>query len=509
MVDGWAQYCWIVVVGGVYTSVVGFGIGAIDWGNNFAASVASRALSYRQAAVLGAIFEIIGAFVLGPRLRLSIRKGAADWQAFTGQPEALMYGLMCQATVTAAWLLLCSRMSLPISATQTIVVALGAMAFVLNKDSVNLVTRTSTFPYTGGILAECLSLIVSPFLGMLFAALFLLIIRNWILRSSNAFHKALWALPSLACLSVLISLLFLHEEIDRFRSLGPESLHVTIACAAGTVTAVVTAVVIVPWVRLKVLGPMLQGEKAHLNHALQDQDLWIGEVMDEEKDSLLQQGARRTRERILAILDKDIHKAGKEDPLVAAMQQNTEKFDVVAEDCFKALQVLLSCAMALGHGASNAINATCHFATMLHIYQTGSVEATVDQPLWMLAIAAVSIVLGGVLYGYNIMTVLGVKIARISPARGFAIQLCSVFVVVLASKLQLPISRTFTTVCATFAVGALEGRRNTNKRVMVKIISAWLLTLVVPALFTAVLVAQAVYSPSIHDPHVAVSSPSS
>ena len=70
-------------------------------------------------------------------------------------------------------------------------------------------------------------------------------------------------------------------------------------------------------------------------------------------------------------------------------------------------QVLLSCIMSLGHGASNAANATAHFATMLRIYQQHELGATVDTPRWMLVLAAFGIIMGGLLYGYNVMTVLG------------------------------------------------------------------------------------------------------
>ena len=66
------------------------------------------------------------------------------------------------------------------------------MGLVVNFHAVNLLTKTSVFPYTAGVLTVCLSLVVSPLLGALFAALFQLAVRSYILRSANSFHKALW-----------------------------------------------------------------------------------------------------------------------------------------------------------------------------------------------------------------------------------------------------------------------------------------------------------------------------
>ena len=94
--------------------------GANDWGNNFAASVATRALTYRQALLLGATCELLGVVLLGPLTGPSMVQELEDWTQLKDRPDLVLYGLMWTAIVVGAWLLLCSRLSLPISTYQTV-----------------------------------------------------------------------------------------------------------------------------------------------------------------------------------------------------------------------------------------------------------------------------------------------------------------------------------------------------------------------------------------------------
>lgn len=73
--------------------------------------------------------------------------------------------------------------------------------------------------------------------------------------------------------------------------------------------------------------------------------------------------------------------------------------------------------------------------------------------------------LGLWVYGYKVITVLGVKLAKITPSRGFCIEFGAAFLIIVGSKFSLPLSSTHCQVGATAGVALLEVRhRDEEKR---------------------------------------------
>ena len=72
------MYTWILYTGGFFAFIASLGIGANDSANAFATSVGSKTLSIKQAVVLAAIFETLGAVLMGGHVTETIRKGIAD-----------------------------------------------------------------------------------------------------------------------------------------------------------------------------------------------------------------------------------------------------------------------------------------------------------------------------------------------------------------------------------------------------------------------------------------------
>ena len=59
------EWLWIVIVSFIVSFALAFGIGANDVANSFGTSVGSKVLTLFQACILGSIFEILGAVLIG------------------------------------------------------------------------------------------------------------------------------------------------------------------------------------------------------------------------------------------------------------------------------------------------------------------------------------------------------------------------------------------------------------------------------------------------------------
>ena len=59
------DWLWLVIVGFIIAFVLAFGLGANDVANSFGTSIGSKVLTIRQACILGTIFEVLGAILVG------------------------------------------------------------------------------------------------------------------------------------------------------------------------------------------------------------------------------------------------------------------------------------------------------------------------------------------------------------------------------------------------------------------------------------------------------------
>jgi PiT family inorganic phosphate transporter len=114
-----------------------WGIGANDVANAMATSVGSRAITIKQAIIIAAIFEFLGAFLAGGEVTSTIRKGIIDSGAI-GDANILLYGMLSALLAAAIWLTVASRVGWPVSTTHSIVGAIVGFALVaVGTDAVN------------------------------------------------------------------------------------------------------------------------------------------------------------------------------------------------------------------------------------------------------------------------------------------------------------------------------------------------------------------------------------
>jgi len=155
-----------------------YGVGANDVANAMGTSVGSKVLTIKQAVVVAAVFEFLGAFLAGGGVTQTIRKGVIDPALFDGNLEVLIYGMISALFAAGTWLLVASLRGWPVSTTHTIVGAIvGFGIYALGINEIN-------WTVVGNI---GLSWITSPLSSALVAGLFYYICKTYIIDNDSRF----------------------------------------------------------------------------------------------------------------------------------------------------------------------------------------------------------------------------------------------------------------------------------------------------------------------------------
>ena len=155
-----------------------YGVGANDVANAMGTSVGSKVLTIKQAVLVAAIFEFLGAFLAGGGVTQTIRKGVIDPALFDGNLEVLIYGMISALFAAGTWLLVASLRGWPVSTTHTIVGAIvGFGIYALGVNEIN-------WTVVGNI---GLSWITSPLSSALVAGIFYYICKRYIIDNDSRF----------------------------------------------------------------------------------------------------------------------------------------------------------------------------------------------------------------------------------------------------------------------------------------------------------------------------------
>ena len=151
------------------------------------------------------------------------------------------------------------------------------------------------------------------------------------------------------------------------------------------------------------------------------------------------------------------------------------------EKIFAPLCVFTACSMAFAHGSNDVANGVGPLAAVVSIATSGEVTQESALPVWILLLGGGGIVLGLATLGYRVMRTIGTKITELTPSRGFCAELAAASTVVIASRLGLPVSTTHIIVGAVLGVGFARGIAAIDLRVVVGIVTSWIVTLPVGA----------------------------
>ena len=490
------MYLWIVIIGGLFAFFAAMGIGANDVANAYATAVGSKALTMRQAVGLAAICETGGAVLMGSHVSETIRKGIADYQCFESQPELLMYGCMWVVLSVGLWLFLASFLEMPVSTTHSCVGGMIGMAWALGgSNCVIWYAPLSTFPYIGGVGGIVLSWFFSPVLSAVLASSLFYGMRLIVLRNDYENSARIYILyPVLVGTTITMNTFFIIYKGAKGLGLHKTELPVALGISFGT--GLVSSLAVIPYIprlRNKIDQLYIEGK---LDGATNDEE----NVIDPSTLHNVSEATNVSGENNEVI---DITNNKFTDNKVQQIHDTAEKFDIRTEETFKYLQVFTAMCDSFSHGANDVANAIGPFAAIYTIYQVGDVRKNSvmdDNAYWILALGGVGISFGLLIYGYKIMQTIGLKLCKITPSRGVAIELSSALVIITGSRLEIPLSTTHCQIGATIGVAALEDPHKCsgiNGKILIRTIVGWILTLVVVGTSCGILTAQGVYAPEI------------
>ncbi|KAH9260448.1 hypothetical protein BASA81_001618 [Batrachochytrium salamandrivorans] len=511
------DYYWIYVVGCIAGFAMAFGIGANDVANSFATSVGSRTLKMWQAIIIAGLCEFFGAYLLGARVTSTIKDGIVNASAFKGHDDLFMFGMLCALIVTAIWLIAATWAEMPVSTTHSIIGAVVGFGLAspgggsaVSWDGVGLVVA---------------SWFVSPAMSGTIAAILFVLVRHFILRTGDrAYDRTFLFFPILVFITFTINVVFILKKGGIGKGQGfaagssfDDGTMIGIAFGVGAGCALLTIVLLNPLMRhqigkmsdediksryMEVTGLAVEGANGQQVAAVEDESAkdaskpaleWtkpvpttFGGKVEAKVDWLFSQD---TIDRHHATADK-----------VSSIRSNAELFPIKAEIAFGYLQVFTACFASFAHGANDVANAIGPLAGIVAVYNEGVGGAGSKAPVpdWLLVLGGLGLVLGLAVYGHVIIAAMGIKLAKITPSRGFCMELSTAFVIAFGSFLGIPLSSTQVAVGSIVGVGLTERNWSgaVNGKLLARIFAGWVATIFIAGLFTALVYSFATFAPS-------------
>ncbi len=353
----------VLLVSIIVCAYLAWNIGANDVANAMGTSVGSRALTLKQAVVVAAVFEFIGAFFAGDAVTDTVRKGilSVDFETVTESfANDLMYAFIAAMMAAAVWLTVATRFGLPVSTTHSIIGGIVGVGMVME------VQHDTSLIDWGVVKKVVVSWVASPLMGGLFAFFTFWIIRATILNAPDPEARSRWVAPILA-----IPTFFVLGIALQFKALKG---FFSKAQSNGWIEDKYD------WIPVKengVWNPMAT-------------DAWL------PINSLILAGIISIiAATILAYVLRNYDFKGEEDGFHGV------------ERIFVWLQVIAAAYVAFAHGANDRSNAIGPMAAVYQILASGGeIASEADVPTWLVMLGSAGIAIGVMTWGWRVMEIL-------------------------------------------------------------------------------------------------------
>nr|XP_019919066.2 sodium-dependent phosphate transporter 1 isoform X3 [Crassostrea gigas]XP_034315069.1 sodium-dependent phosphate transporter 1 isoform X3 [Crassostrea gigas] len=515
------EYLWMVIVGFIIAFILSFAIGANDVANSFGTSVGAKVLTLRQACILGSIFELLGALLIGYRVSDTIRKGIIDVELYNGTESTLMVGNVAALTGSCVWLFVATFLKLPVSTTHSIVGATVGFALVAHG------VKGINWMKMGFIVG---SWFISPVLSGLISVLVFLAIKILVLNQEKPLEPGLKLLPLFYAFTAAINLFSVFYKGSALLHFDRIPLYgvFIITFGAAIIVGIVVRIAFVPWYRKKIQKYLEEckvedTEKGKdVETSLDNDDVSRRQLIDDENkenlgknelevtpsgkkfpmgvstpesdtschssqpllcsnNSIKDESVKEKSnpgESIESIVDVKV-----EDDLETGRNTVRDKPETVK--LFSFLQVLTAVFGSFAHGGNDVSNSIGPLVALWIIGSEGSAAQKTQTPIWILLYGGAGIIIGLWVWGRRVIKTLGEDLAKTTPSSGFCIEVGSALTVLLASNVGIPISTTHCKVGSVVSVGRVRSKQNVDWKLFRNIILAWVGTVPIAGAISA------------------------
>ncbi|KAJ5897680.1 hypothetical protein N7504_007968 [Penicillium tannophilum] len=245
------QYDYIFAIGTLFAMLDAYNNGANDVANSWATSVSSRSISYRQAMVLGTIFEFLGAVTVGSRTADTIKNGIIPLAAFDNNAGVQMMAFTCALAAASSWVMWCTRHSAHVSSTYSLISAVAGVG-VATAGASQVQWGWNNGKGLGAIFA---GLGMAPVISGCFAAIIFMLIKVVVHMRRNPVPWAVYSAPLWFLVAATICTLSIVYKGSPNLGLSkkPAGWIAGVTLGTGGAVCLLSALFFVPYVHAKVI----------------------------------------------------------------------------------------------------------------------------------------------------------------------------------------------------------------------------------------------------------------
>lgn len=383
-----------LAIAAVFGGYMAMNIGANDVANNVGPAVGSKALTMGGAIMIAMVFEAAGAFIAGGEVVSTIKGGIIDINQFGSDTETFIWAMMAALLAAALWLNLATVAGAPVSTTHSIVG--GVMGGGMAAAGFSIVDWGTM----GAIIS---SWIISPLLGGIIAAGFLLAIKKTVIFREDKIQASYYWVP--IYVSIMAWAFTTYLVIKGIKRIWPQIIDGVnylplISLAPQSKPTFLTALIIGLLVAVLVFIVVKSSLKSGIP------------TMKNDRDSVNKQ--------------------------------------------FTIPLIFAAALLSFAHGANDVANAIGPLAAINDAIMTGGITSEAGIPIWVMAVGALGIAIGLGLYGPRLIRTVGGEITELDQMRAYSIAMAAALTVIIASQLGLPVSTTHIAIGGVFGVGFLR-----------------------------------------------------
>ncbi|RMZ83498.1 hypothetical protein DV737_g1564, partial [Chaetothyriales sp. CBS 132003] len=243
--------CYVFAIGTFFALLDAYNNGANDVANSWATSVSSRSITYQQAMVLGAIFEMVGAITVGARTASTIKNKIIPLDTFQDNAGVQMLAFTCALAGASSWVMWCTRHSAHVSSSYSLVSAVAGVGVAVAGAS------KVEWGWNGGqgLGAIFAGLGMAPIISGCFAAIIFMLIKLTVHIRRNPLPWAVWTSPFFFLIAgTICTLSIVYKGSPRLGlSSKPPYWIAGVTLGSGAALASLAAIFFVPWLHAKVI----------------------------------------------------------------------------------------------------------------------------------------------------------------------------------------------------------------------------------------------------------------